>query len=80
VTRVVVFELAAGLGIKVSEKNIRLAELLAADEVFLTNSMIEVMPLTGVAGKQIGDGKPMAITRKLMDAYKEMVRKETSEN
>jgi len=77
VTRVVVFELAAGLGIKVSEKNIRLAELLAADEVFLTNSMIEVMPLTGVAGKQIGDGKPMAITRKLMDAYKEMVRRET---
>jgi len=76
VTRVIVFELAAELGIKVSEKNIRLAELLAADEVFLTNSMIEVMPLTGVAGKQIGDGKPGEITRKLMDAYKEMVRKE----
>ena len=80
VTRVVTFELAAALGIKFRELNVRLSDLLAADEAFLTNSMIEVMPLTGVAGKQIGNGRPGEITRKLMDAYKALVKKETSEN
>jgi branched-chain amino acid aminotransferase len=80
VTRVVTFELAAALGIKFREVNVRLSDLLAADEAFLTNSMIEVMPLTGAAGKQIGDGGPGEITRKLMDAYKALVKKETSEN
>lgn len=77
VTRVVVFELAASLGINVSETNIRLAELLAAGEAFLTNSMIEVMPLTHVAGKPIADGKPGEMTKKLMSAYREMVKRET---
>ena len=80
VTRVVTFELAAALGIKFREVNVRLSDLMAADEAFLTNSMIEVMPLTGVAGKQMGDGMPGTITRKLMDAYKTLVRKETSES
>jgi len=80
VTRVVTFELAAALGIKFREVNVRLSDLLAADEAFLTNSMIEVMPLTGVAGKQIGDGRLGQMTRKLMDAYKTLIKKETSEN
>ena len=77
VTRVVVFELAAALGLKVRETNIRLAGLLAADEAFLTNSMIEVMPLTQVAGKPIADGKPGELTKKLMAAYRELVKRET---
>ena len=80
VTRVVVFELAAQLGIKVREVNFRLAELLQADEVFVTNSLIEIVPVTIFDGKPIGNGKPGTITRKLMKAYKEMVQKETSEN
>ena len=80
VTRVVVFELAAQLGIKVSEVNFRVAELLQADEVFVTNSLIEIVPVTIFEGKPIGNGKPGTITRKLMKAYKEMVQKETSEN
>jgi branched-chain amino acid aminotransferase len=78
VTRVVVFELAAQLGITVREVNVRLEEILSADEAFLTNSMIEVMPLTEVNKKPIGSGKPGIITQQLMQAYQEMVVKETS--
>lgn len=77
VTRVVIFELAAALGIKVRESNIRLLRLMAAEEAFLTNSMIEVMPLTQVAGKPIADDKPGKVTQRLMDAYREMVKSET---
>jgi len=79
VTRIVVFELANQLGIKVKEKYVRLDELLQADEAFITNSLIEIVPVTGVGGKKIGKGKPGTITKKLMKAYKELVAKETNE-
>ena len=78
VTRVVVFELAAQLRIKFKEVNLRLADLLQADEVFITNSLIEIMPVTIFNGKPIADGKPGALTGKLVKAYKALVKKETS--
>jgi len=78
VTRVVVFEVANQLGIKVREKNVRLDELLQADEAFITNSLIEIVPVTEVSGKQIGTGKPGPITKRLAKAYKELVKRETS--
>ena len=48
----------------------------------MTNAMIEVMPLVEVrdgAGRliTIGNGKPGAVTQKLMAAYREKVEKET---
>ena len=75
--RVVVFELAAQLGIKVKEKNIRLEELMQADEAFITNSLIEIVPVTEVSGKIIGNGKPGPVTKRLAKAYKALVQKET---
>jgi branched-chain amino acid aminotransferase len=78
VTRVVIFELAFSLGLKVKEAIIRLSEIQEADEVFLTNSLIEIMPVSEISGKKIGDGKPGKITTKLMKAYKSLVKKETS--
>jgi len=79
VTRVVVFELAAQMGIKVTEVNLRLADLLAADEVFITNSLIEIVPVTMFNSKPAGKGKAGPLTHKLMKAYKEMVKKELSQ-
>ena len=78
VTRVVVFELAAQMGIKVKELNLRLADLLEADEVFITNSLIEIVPVTMFEGNPAGKGKVGLLTHKLMKAYKEMVKKELS--
>lgn len=78
VTRVVVFEVAHQLGIKVREKNVKLVELMQADEAFITNSLIEIVPVTEVTGKAIGKGKPGAVTKRLAITYKELVQKETS--
>jgi branched-chain amino acid aminotransferase group I len=83
VTRHVVMELAGALSIKVREVDIRLEDLGHFDEAFLTNSVMELMPLVEVrdkAGKVIiiGSGKPGEITQKLMTAYREMVEKETA--
>ncbi|HEX9896115.1 MAG TPA: aminotransferase class IV [Dehalococcoidales bacterium] len=77
VTRVVVFEVAHQLGIKVREKNVRLAELLEADEAFITNSLIEIVPVSEVSGKIIGKGKPGPVTKRLAKTYKDLVAKET---
>lgn len=83
ITREVVMELADILKIKVTETEVRLEDLAQFDEAFLTNSVMELIPLVEVrdmAGKviTIGSGKPGKITRKLMAAYREMVEKETT--
>ena len=43
--------------------------LLSAREAFLTNSLMEVMPLTHVDGGAIGDGRPGPVTRQIGQAY-----------
>ena len=76
--RDVSFELVtlAELGITTIEDDITLDELIQADEAFLTNSVMEIMPLTAVDGKPISSGTSGEITRKLMGAYKDLVRGE----
>jgi len=83
ITREVVIELADELGIIVTEGTVGLGIIKQCDEAFLTNSMIEIMPLTAVndgTGNTvtIGTGKPGEVTRKLITAYKERVEEETA--
>jgi len=73
ITREEVLELALNLGIKVVAGEIPLAHLIRADEAFLTNSVVEVMPIAKVDGKPIGTGKPGEVTKRLMAAYRELV-------
>lgn len=74
VTRETVLELASKSGIKSVEQEIKLDELFEAQEAFLTNSLIEVMPLTEIDGKVVGFGRPGAVTKKLLGAYRKLVR------
>jgi branched-chain amino acid aminotransferase group I len=83
VTRELVIELAAGLGIETSQGPVGIGVLKKCDEAFVTNAVIEIMPVTEVRDESgnsvsIGGGKPGAIAQKLMDTYKERVAKETS--
>jgi len=66
-------ELAQGLGIATVVGEIQLADLLGADEVFLTNSILELMPITEVDGRPVGSGRPGEMTKRLMSAYREQV-------
>jgi len=84
VTREVVMELASNLGINITEDEVRLDDLGQFDEAFLTNSVMEIMPLVGVrdgTGKDItiGLGKPGKLTKRLTAAYKEMVEQQISQ-
>ncbi|MBN1869708.1 MAG: aminotransferase class IV [Candidatus Omnitrophica bacterium] len=43
--------------------------LFHADEAFVTNSLMGIMPLTSVGKRRIGAGSPGPVTRKLLDMY-----------
>jgi branched-subunit amino acid aminotransferase/4-amino-4-deoxychorismate lyase len=47
-----------------------LAELLTADEAFLTSSIREVMPVVAIDGTRIGDGRPGPVAARLQDALR----------
>ncbi len=73
ITREAVLEIAQASGIKVQERRVELKELTEAEEAFVTNSIIELMPLTSFENKPIGTGKPGQLTRKLLAAYRNLV-------
>jgi branched-chain amino acid aminotransferase group I len=82
VTREVILEMAAEMGVSVTEGDISLDVIKKSEEIFMTNAVIEVMPVTGVKDDKgrmsvVGNGKPGKVTRRLMEAYRERVRKET---
>jgi branched-chain amino acid aminotransferase len=72
---VVLKELAPSLEMMTREVDVSLSDLLEAEEAFLTNSMIEIMPLTVVADRSIGTGRPGPLTQRFMRAYKDLVER-----
>lgn len=65
VTREVVLELASGAGIPVREEELGADELFAAEEVLLTGTTADVMPVVTVDGRAVGEGRPGPVGRRL---------------
>ncbi|UCH42436.1 MAG: aminotransferase class IV [Dehalococcoidales bacterium] len=80
ITREAILELAPQSGITSVEDNIEPDELFQAEEAFLTNSIMEIMPLTEVDGKPIGMGVSGQTTGKLVAAYSDLVKLETGKH
>ncbi|MBM7854593.1 branched-subunit amino acid aminotransferase/4-amino-4-deoxychorismate lyase [Desulfohalotomaculum tongense] len=69
ITREKIIYTAGRQGIKVKEKKITVEELLNADECFICNSLMSVMPVASVDKRPVGSGGVGDITGVLMDAY-----------
>jgi len=69
VTRGFVLRLAGELGIRAEERDFPREALYEADEIFLTNSIQEIVPVYEVDGVTIGGGKRGPITMKLQQTY-----------
>ncbi|TKC18804.1 D-amino-acid transaminase [Robertmurraya kyonggiensis] len=69
ITRIAVKQAAKELDIPFVEKNYSPDELLQADEVFMSNTSIEILPIVTVDGQKIGNGVPGEITNKLYSQY-----------
>jgi D-alanine transaminase len=70
ITRAVTIGLAKEAGIEVVERDIRPEELFSAQEVILTSTSIELMPVVEIDGRKIGDGGPGEIQRSLHSAFR----------
>jgi branched-subunit amino acid aminotransferase/4-amino-4-deoxychorismate lyase len=72
VTRAIVLDLARNQGIPVAERACWIDDLLNASEVFITNAVMEVMPVSRLERHPVADAKLGPITRQLADAYREL--------
>jgi branched-chain amino acid aminotransferase len=74
VTRDLVLRLAKRKKVPVREAMLRPKDILSADECFITNTTMEIMPVTAIDKKKIGKGKPGPVTAALHQAYQKEVR------
>jgi branched-chain amino acid aminotransferase len=74
ITRSVVFEIAAELGIKTSQTDITRHDVFIADECFLTGTAAEIIPVVKADGRPIGNGKPGPITVRMIARFRELTR------
>jgi len=73
ITRDVIFEIAAELGVRIVEENLTRYEVYTADECFLTGTAAEVIPAVVVDRRNIGDGKPGPVTLRFIARFRELV-------
>ena len=69
VTRARVIKLAEEMGYEVRERDITPYELLTSDEVFLTGTLAEIVPVVKIHGVQIGEGRPGPMTREIIRGF-----------
>ena len=86
ITREAVLEVAAEIGVPAEQRSLTVNDMLEADEVFLTNSIMEVMPVVQIEKHEVGPkgdpdrlGRPGSIARRLAEAYKALVARETAD-
>jgi branched-chain amino acid aminotransferase len=69
ITRSIVIRLAGELGIHVEEGRYTVDKLYRADECFLTNTSMEIMPVTSFDRRPVGNGKPGPLTLTLRERF-----------
>ena len=78
VTRQAIIELASEAGIETETVAIDVGRLLEAEELFLTNSIMGVMPVCRIEQKALGDDQPGPITLQLANALREKLEDESA--
>ena len=80
VARKTVCLLAKQNSIKLTEKDLSIDDLLGADEIFLTNVIMQVMPITRVENHTVGDGRVGDVAKKLQTSFDQLVKSECEKN
>ncbi|MSQ31908.1 MAG: hypothetical protein EXR59_01535 [Dehalococcoidia bacterium] len=78
ITREAVIASAKRNGIPIEMRQVKLNEAVKADEIFLTNSVREIVPIIALNAKAVDNGKPGVITKRLLTAYKALAKRETN--
>ncbi len=78
ITRQTVIEVAKGIGIKVREGNFKADFIFRCNGCFLTNSLMEIMPVRRVNSFSFGNGRPDKITEAIASFYRELANPNSS--
>jgi len=78
IARAVVLEICASEGIRTEMQPVTIDNLLDADEVFLTNVIMQVMPVCRIEQRDIAGGAPGPIASRLLRCYGDLVARECS--
>jgi branched-chain amino acid aminotransferase len=76
VARKTICQLAFGNSLELLEKDLYIDDLLAADEVFLTNVIMQVMPISRIEKHTVGDGEVGPMTKRLQREFDEFVKEQ----
>jgi branched-chain amino acid aminotransferase len=76
ITRDTVLTIARNLGVEVVEQRFTRDELYLADEAFFSGTAAEITPIREVDNRQVGQGRPGPITRKIQDFFFKAVKGE----
>ena len=74
ITRQVVFEICAELGIAIREEEMMRYDIYTADECFLTGTAAEVIAAIRLDTRVIGDGKPGPVTQRIITRFREITQ------
>lgn len=77
ITRKHILRLCAANGISAAEKMMTIHDVLSAKEIFLTNAIMGVMPVTHIEGHTVADGKPGALTQRLAGLYNAFIQEQS---
>jgi D-alanine transaminase len=72
VTRLVALELARECGVSTEMRPLQESELYSAEEVFLTGTIIEILPIVRVNARQVGPGSPGPISSELIARFRKL--------
>jgi len=76
VARKAVCRIAQDESIELVEKDLQISDVLEADEIFLTNVVMEVLPVVNIEKHPVGEGKVGPVTQKLRDKFLETIEEE----
>jgi branched-chain amino acid aminotransferase len=76
ITRDRILRITKSLKIPTHEHVLTRHELYISEECFLTGTAAEIVPVVKVDGRTIGDGKPGAVTKRIMKEFKKITKKE----
>ena len=74
IARKTVIEIAEAENIPCHEEPLQISDLLGAEEVFLTNVVMEVLPVTSIEAHTVAEGKPGKITKQIANKYKDRLK------
>ena len=74
ITRDAVISVTRKLGYPMEERAITIHELYNADEVFVTGTAAEIVPIVKIAGRSIGEGKPGPVFSRILEEFKQLIK------